>query len=128
MACEERGRRLESNSGHPPCEALVCHTCRGGFVGRCFFRSTETCSDSQDSCFWGKLKFNNTRLPSWETRGCMNSTVCNQTEVGTLLSVGYTVTKSCCMTDCCNGATSAQLPLTAALGAALLAMWGTHSF
>nr|XP_020515792.1 sperm acrosome membrane-associated protein 4-like [Labrus bergylta] len=108
-------------------ESLICNTCRMNIVGRCLFPSTKTCSESQTSCYSGRLAFNISSLLSWETQGCLNSTLCNQTETGTLLTAGYTVTRTCCMTDCCNGATSVQLPVTAAVGAALVAIWGAQS-
>lgn len=54
--------------------------------------------------------------------------LCNNTETGTLLTAGYTVTRDCCSTDNCNGATSVQLTLTAALGAAITAVWSQLSF
>lgn len=55
-------------------------------------------------------------------RGCISNNGCvNQT--GSVLNVNYTITRYCCDTDLCNGATSTQLPLTAALSAALVAVW-----
>ncbi|XP_053302085.1 neurotoxin 3FTx-LK [Pleuronectes platessa] len=104
-------------------ETLTCQTCRVGFVGKCMFGSTETCSDSEPNCFRGNLAFNVSSLVMLQTQGCLNSTLCNRTEVGTLLTVGYTVTKTCCSTDLCNGASSIQLPLSAALVAALMVVW-----
>lgn len=69
--------------------------------------------------------FNVSRLIRLESRGCLASSRCNQTETGTILSTGYTVTKTCCDTDRCNGATSLQLSLTAAFSTALMAFWST---
>uniref|UniRef100_A0A3Q0RBF4 Uncharacterized protein n=1 Tax=Amphilophus citrinellus TaxID=61819 RepID=A0A3Q0RBF4_AMPCI len=54
-------------------------------------------------------------------RGCLSSSLCNQTVSGSLLGANYTITRDCCYTDLCNGASSVQLPLTAALGTALAA-------
>uniref|UniRef100_A0A3B4YTA7 UPAR/Ly6 domain-containing protein n=1 Tax=Seriola lalandi dorsalis TaxID=1841481 RepID=A0A3B4YTA7_SERLL len=62
-----------------------------------------------------------------QTQGCLASSLCNQTETGSLLTAGYTVNRTCCSTDCCNGAASIQFSLTAALGAALLAVWSNLS-
>ncbi|XP_035537812.1 sperm acrosome membrane-associated protein 4-like [Morone saxatilis] len=107
-------------------ESLTCNTCRVGLAGKCLFGSSMTCSDSQPNCYWGKLAFNISRLMSLETQGCLASSLCNQTESGALLTAGYTVTRTCCSIDRCNGATSIQLPLTAALGAAILAIWSTR--
>ncbi|XP_039977778.1 sperm acrosome membrane-associated protein 4-like [Xiphias gladius] len=108
-------------------ESLTCNTCRVGIAGKCLFSSTETCSDSQPNCYWGNLAFNISSLISRQTRGCLASFLCNQTETGALLTAGYTVTRTCCGTDLCNGATSIQLPLTVALGAALMAVWSNWS-
>ncbi|KAF7664083.1 hypothetical protein LDENG_00190670 [Lucifuga dentata] len=55
-----------------------------------------------------------------ETRGCQATNLCNKTETGSLLTAGYTITMTCCSTDRCNAASSIHLPLTAALGAALV--------
>uniref|UniRef100_A0A667X9X4 UPAR/Ly6 domain-containing protein n=1 Tax=Myripristis murdjan TaxID=586833 RepID=A0A667X9X4_9TELE len=80
-------------------------------------------------CHFNKVtSFNVSGLLSLQTRGCLDTTSCNKTQTGTLLTAGYTVTKTCCSTDRCNGATSIQLPLTAAVGAALLAMWSTWAY
>ncbi|XP_022602628.1 lymphocyte antigen 6 complex locus protein G6d-like [Seriola dumerili] len=108
-------------------ESLTCNTCRVGIAGKCLFSSTETCSDSQSSCYWGNLAFNVSSLISLQTRGCLASSLCNQTEMGSLLTAGYTVNRTCCSTDCCNGAASIQFSLTAAVGAALLAVWSNLS-
>ncbi|KAM9340242.1 uncharacterized protein ABDE67_015977 [Symphorus nematophorus] len=107
-------------------ESLICDTCRVGFAGKCLFSSTETCSASQPNCYWGKLAFNISSRMNMEIRGCLASSLCNKTESGNLLTVGYTVTKTCCSTDRCNGATSIQLPLTAALSTALMAIWSSR--
>ncbi|XP_029919899.1 sperm acrosome membrane-associated protein 4-like [Myripristis murdjan] len=109
-------------------ESLVCNTCKVGIAGTCLFSSTVTCTDSEPNCYRGNLAFNVSGLLSLQTRGCLDTTSCNKTQTGTLLTAGYTVTKTCCSTDRCNGATSIQLPLTAAVGAALLAMWSTWAY
>ncbi|XP_038581381.1 lymphocyte antigen-6, epidermis, partial [Micropterus salmoides] len=103
-------------------ESLTCNTCRVAIAGKCLFSSTETCNASQPNCYWGKLAFNISSLMSLETRGCLVSSLCNKTETGALLTAGYTITKTCCSTHRCNGATSIQHPLVAALGTALMAM------
>ncbi|GAA6235551.1 sperm acrosome membrane-associated protein 4-like [Lates japonicus] len=109
-------------------ESLTCYTCKMGFKGKCLFTSTETCSNSKPNCYWGSLAFNVSRLMSLQTRGCLASSLCNRTETGALLTAGYSVTRTCCSTDLCNGATHPQLPLTAALGATLMAAWSNWSF
>uniref|UniRef100_H2L9T1 UPAR/Ly6 domain-containing protein n=1 Tax=Oryzias latipes TaxID=8090 RepID=H2L9T1_ORYLA len=59
------------------------------------------------------------------TRGCVGSSLCNISLPGTLLGAGYTGVYSCCTADLCNGATSVQLPLMAALLSGLLSsLWG----
>lgn len=92
-------------------------------------------SESGQCCYWvtndplwsPPLAFNISRFMTLQTEGCMNSSLCNKTKTGSLLTAGYTVTRTCCSTDRCNGATSIQLPLTAAVSAALLAVWSTWS-
>ncbi|XP_076610088.1 uncharacterized protein LOC143334936 [Chaetodon auriga] len=106
-------------------ESLTCDTCRVGIAGKCLFGSTKTCSGAQPNCYWGKLTFNISRLMSLETRGCLASSLCNQTSSGALLTAGYTINRTCCSTDLCNGATSIHLPLSAAMGFALMAIWST---
>lgn len=64
---------------------------------------------------------------SMEARGCLATDLCNKTQTGSLLTAGYTSVTICCDTDRCNGATSIQLPLTAALGAALMVIWSTRA-
>ncbi|XP_054462544.1 sperm acrosome membrane-associated protein 4-like [Anoplopoma fimbria] len=108
-------------------ESLTCNTCKVGFRGKCLYSSTETCSDSKPNCYRGELAFNVSRFMNMQTQGCIASSLCNQTESGALLTAEYTVTRTCCSTDLCNGATSIQLPLTAALSTALMAVWSTWS-
>ncbi|KAL7381663.1 hypothetical protein ABVT39_009058 [Epinephelus coioides] len=108
-------------------ESLRCHTCKVGLGDKCLYSSMMTCSEAQPSCYWGKLAFNISYLMTLSTRGCIASSLCNQTETGALLNAAYTVTRTCCSTDCCNGATSIQIPLTAALGTTLMAVWSTWS-
>ncbi|KAF0024354.1 hypothetical protein F2P81_023156 [Scophthalmus maximus] len=108
-------------------ESLICNTCRVGIAGECLFGSTETCSDTQPNCYWGNLAFNVSGLMSLQTRGCLASRLCNQTESSVLLTAGCTVTRTCCSTDRCNGASSIRLPPSAALAAALVAVWSNWS-
>ncbi|KAK5911108.1 hypothetical protein CgunFtcFv8_005314 [Champsocephalus gunnari] len=108
-------------------ESLICHTCRMGFKGRCMYSSTENCTDSQPSCFSADIAFNISQFMSLHHQGCMPLSLCNKTESGTLLTAGYTITRACCSKDRCNGATSIHIPLTAALGTALMAIWSTWS-
>lgn len=43
-----------------------------------------------------------------ESRGCLASHLCNQTESGSVLTLSYTMTKTCCNTDFCNWASSVR--------------------
>uniref|UniRef100_A0AAQ6AHE8 UPAR/Ly6 domain-containing protein n=1 Tax=Amphiprion ocellaris TaxID=80972 RepID=A0AAQ6AHE8_AMPOC len=61
-------------------------------------------------------------------RGCLPLSLCNSTEAGSFLLASYTITRTCCSTVSCNGATSVQLPLTAASIAALTAVWSLQAF
>uniref|UniRef100_A0A671WYM5 UPAR/Ly6 domain-containing protein n=1 Tax=Sparus aurata TaxID=8175 RepID=A0A671WYM5_SPAAU len=102
--------------------SLTCNTCQVWLAGKCRYKSTETCSDSETN------SFNNTRLRilNMESGGCLNSTnLCGRTLSGSLLGAGYTSSFRCCTTNLCNGATSVQLPLTVAICAAILSsLWG----
>ncbi|XP_042361971.1 sperm acrosome membrane-associated protein 4-like [Plectropomus leopardus] len=104
-------------------ESLTCRTCKLSIADKCLYSGVVTCSDTQPNCFWGKLALNISHIMTLQTRGCMASSLCNKTEMGALLTAGYTFTTTCCSTDCCNGATSIQLPVTAALGVTLMAVW-----
>ncbi|XP_017278194.1 lymphocyte antigen 6 complex locus protein G6d [Kryptolebias marmoratus] len=109
-------------------ESLTCQTCRSVFKDRCFYSSSVSCSHPQSSCYNGKLAFNISSLITLYSRSCLPSSLCNQTETGTLLTVGYTVTRTCCGTDDCNGATSVRLSTAAALAAAVTAAWSLVAF
>ena len=65
---------------------------------------------------------------SFETSGCLASSSCvNST--GTILGVGFTITRTCCSTDLCNAASTTHLPITTALSAALLvSVWASGMF
>lgn len=105
-------------------EALKCNQCKVGILGKCLFNSEVTCAASDISCFTAKAEFNVTGFLSLSTSGCTAN--CNNTE-GSILGAGYTVTKTCCTVDLCNGASSTQISMTAALSAALLAaVWGNY--
>uniref|UniRef100_W5LL23 UPAR/Ly6 domain-containing protein n=1 Tax=Astyanax mexicanus TaxID=7994 RepID=W5LL23_ASTMX len=101
-------------------DGLNCYTCSVGILGRCFFSSSQTCTGNNTSCFTATAAFNLSGAMNFYTSGCTLPTSCNSSS-GSVLGVGYTVTQSCCTTNLCNGASSIQLPITAAIGAALLA-------
>lgn len=89
-------------------------------------RSVSPSLNSQTLCPLSTA-LNHTRVMAIESRGCIASHLCNHTESGNVLTLGYTMTKTCCNKDLCNGAASVQLPLAAALGGALVAIWTTWS-
>ncbi|XP_004073821.1 sperm acrosome membrane-associated protein 4-like [Oryzias latipes] len=105
--------------------SLTCRQCSIDIFGSCFSQKNVNCSDTTDQCYFGKTKFDSTDKVALYTRGCVNSFLCNATLAGTLLGAGYTAVYSCCTADLCNGATSVQLPLMAALLSGLLSsLWG----
>ncbi|AWP21377.1 Hypothetical protein SMAX5B_015576 [Scophthalmus maximus] len=103
-------------------ESLNCNKCKFGLVGVCLNSDSETCTSNTSVCFTGRATFNVSGLMSLQTRGCLASRLCNQTESSVLLTAGCTVTRTCCSTDRCNGASSIRLPPSAALAAALVAV------
>ncbi|XP_059206679.1 prostate stem cell antigen-like isoform X2 [Centropristis striata] len=103
-------------------ESLQCYTCEAGILGTCLIREPVNCSSSQDRCFSGVANFKDGLLADIHERGCTVNTNCKNS-TGTILNINYTVTKTCCSTNLCNGASSVQLPLAAALCAALVAVW-----
>ncbi|XP_029591604.1 protein Bouncer isoform X2 [Salmo trutta] len=108
-------------------ESLKCNTCTVGMASLCFIGSTAECSTSEPNCFTAVAEFNATKLLNLKRKGCMATALCNTTSTGSILTADYTVTQTCCSTDQCNGAVAIQLPLTVALGAALVAIWSTFS-
>ncbi|KAI7799109.1 lymphocyte antigen-6, epidermis [Triplophysa rosa] len=105
-------------------EALKCNTCQVGILGKCFLKSEATCAAPDTSCFTAKAEFNVTGFLSLSTSGCTSN--CNNT-AGTVLGAGYTITKTCCTVDLCNGASAAHMSVAGAVSAALLAtFWSTY--
>ncbi|XP_051762448.1 toxin 3FTx-Psa1-like [Ctenopharyngodon idella] len=105
-------------------EALTCNSCKVGVLGKCLLSSKVDCTTSMNNCFSAKAEFNVTGFLSLSTSGCTSD--CNNT-VGSILGAGYTVTKSCCTTDLCNGASAVQLSMAGALSTALLAsIWSSY--
>ncbi|XP_029298690.1 sperm acrosome membrane-associated protein 4-like [Cottoperca gobio] len=106
-------------------QCLTCRRCPVGIFGTCLFGSDIQCNNSTESCFRGEAQFNATGSLTLHIRGCLDSDLCEKTLTGNILSAGYTSSFQCCTTSLCNGATSVQLSLTAALSAAILAsLWG----
>ncbi|KAM9415067.1 uncharacterized protein ACWYII_024130 isoform 1-T1 [Salvelinus alpinus] len=109
-------------------ESLKCNTCTVGLSSLCFIGSTAVCSTSEPNCFTEQAEFNVTKFLNLKRKGCMATSLCNTTSIGTILTADYTISRTCCnTTDQCNGAVAIQLPLTVALGAALVAIWSTFS-
>ncbi|XP_029977036.1 protein Bouncer-like [Salarias fasciatus] len=109
--------------------SLTCRSCFIGTFSTCFFPTEVNCDNATSSCFRGEAQFNATGSLSLHTRGCIDSDVCNVTITGSILGAGYTSSFTCCGTDLCNGATSVQVSLTAALCAAILSsLWGFGEF
>ncbi|XP_027892208.1 uncharacterized protein LOC114156147 isoform X2 [Xiphophorus couchianus] len=104
-------------------DSLSCNSCKVGFRGKCLLYSKETCVSDKAKCYTGDVVFNITDTVSFHSRGCFYTNPCNVSETGSLLTAGYTLTRVCCDGDNCNGATSVQLTVTAALGAAATTVW-----
>ncbi|XP_040909290.1 prostate stem cell antigen-like isoform X2 [Toxotes jaculatrix] len=102
-------------------ESLSCYTCSLGILGSCLREAPVNCTTSQNRCFAAVAKFSADLLDIHE-RGCIEDTACKN-DTGLILNVRYNITRTCCSTNLCNGAASTQLPLTAALFAALVAVW-----
>eukprot|EP00064_Thunnus_orientalis_P020581 superscaffoldBa00005732_g20720 len=101
-------------------ESLTCNTCSLGILGTCLREVPVNCTETEDRCYTAVAKFSADLLDIHE-RGCTNSTNCKN-ETGSILNVNYTITKTCCSTSLCNRVASIQMPLTAALAAALVAV------
>ncbi|XP_030596178.1 sperm acrosome membrane-associated protein 4-like [Archocentrus centrarchus] len=102
-------------------ESLTCETCDIEVVGYCLRTVPVNCTESQTDCYTAVAKFSGDLLRIHE-RGCIEQEACKN-ETGSILSLNYTITRTCCSTNLCNGAASIQAGLTAALCAALVAVW-----
>ncbi|XP_047461391.1 sperm acrosome membrane-associated protein 4-like [Mugil cephalus] len=106
-------------------QCLQCNTCDFKIFGQCVGRSPVNCTGDENRCYTGVAKFTGA-LMDIHARGCIEAFNCtNQT--GQILTVNYTITRTCCSGDLCNGAAPVQMPLTAALCAALVAVWSQWS-
>ncbi|XP_008289767.1 sperm acrosome membrane-associated protein 4-like [Stegastes partitus] len=101
--------------------SLMCNTCDVSILGYCVATKPVNCSAEQNECYSGVAKFS-ADLLDIHARGCIAPSACKN-ETASILSVTYTITRTCCSTNLCNGAASSQLPLPAALCAALVAVW-----
>nr|XP_046272876.1 lymphocyte antigen-6, epidermis isoform X2 [Scatophagus argus] len=102
-------------------ESLSCYTCDVSILGYCFRSASVNCTAPQNSCFTSVADFSADLLPI-HAKGCIEESACKNETNMSILTVKYNITTHCCSTNLCNGATSVQLPLTAAVGAALLAL------
>ncbi|XP_022603372.1 prostate stem cell antigen-like [Seriola dumerili] len=101
-------------------ESLSCYTCDVAILGSCLRAAPINCTNDQTRCFTAVAKFSADLLDIHQ-RGCTKEAACRN-ETGAILNVNYTITRTCCSTNLCNGAASVQLPMTAALCAALVAV------
>ncbi|TKS88386.1 hypothetical protein D9C73_023184 [Collichthys lucidus] len=101
-------------------KSLTCNTCDVAVLGLCISDTPVKCTAKQKTCYSAVATFTSGLMPI-HARGCMEDTCKNTT--GSILTVNYTLTMHCCNSDLCNGAAAVQLPLTAALCAALVAVW-----
>ncbi|XP_072562001.1 lymphocyte antigen-6, epidermis [Paramormyrops kingsleyae] len=111
-------------------ESLTCNTCSLGLFGKCLFSSTTSCQAGQPTCYSGVATFSGiSGFSGFSSLGCSDTTNCNSTTNSTVFFATINVVKTCCSTDSCNqlsGAPSAELSLTAAVGAALVAsVWNS---
>ncbi|XP_069032489.1 protein Bouncer-like [Embiotoca jacksoni] len=105
-------------------QCLTCRQCPIGIFETCLFGNDVSCDNVTERCFTGEAKFNATGSFTLHSRGCLDLDLCERTLTGNLAGAGYTASFTCCNTTLCNGATSAQLPLTVALCAAILSsLW-----
>lgn len=99
-------------------QALQCYKCKIGFFNLCF--TTKTTCESGQHCFNGEGKA--VGFVDVTTKGCLNVADCNKTnevnfpESSSNTTV-YTLTKTCCDTDLCNGGPG--LPAASGLSLAL---------
>ncbi|XP_056153995.1 lymphocyte antigen 6 complex locus protein G6d-like [Lampris incognitus] len=96
-------------------ESLTCKSYKLGIAGTCLFSSTQTCSDSEPNCYCVNLAFSVNRDLNFPVKSCLATKLCNQTDIGTILITGYTISRTCCSTDLCNAASPLCLALTAVL-------------
>ncbi|RVE67101.1 hypothetical protein OJAV_G00114700 [Oryzias javanicus] len=113
-------------------ESLVCNKCTFGLLGFCMNAANETCKDDVNSvCFTSRTNFS--VLPDFvgfSFQGCAdNNTGCGDNNSTMFLGVttSNTVYTCCNSTDRCNtvflnSAPSSRMALSAAVGAAVLAV------
>ncbi|KAG7225453.1 hypothetical protein INR49_027447 [Caranx melampygus] len=101
-------------------QSLSCYKCDVSILGSCLRTAPVNCTNTQNRCFSAVAKFSADLLDIHQ-RGCTEETQCKN-ETGSILTVNYTITRTCCSNNLCNGASSARLPVTVALSAALVAV------
>ncbi|XP_059898941.1 sperm acrosome membrane-associated protein 4-like isoform X3 [Gadus macrocephalus] len=103
---------------------LTCRRCPIAILGRCLVASDDVeCDNSTRSCFTRTASFDGIGFFRPQSQGCVLTTSCGRTEAGTFLGFGFTGSSACCRTDLCNGGTSVQLSLAAAVVAVLASLW-----
>ncbi|CAL8299247.1 unnamed protein product [Lota lota] len=116
---------LISSALHSAAHGLTCRRCPIGILGTCLFSSDVDCDNSTRSCFFGDAGFNATGLFRLHNRGCVDSSLCDKTQLGSILGADYTSGFSCCKENLCNGVTSVQLSLAAVCAATLVSLWAS---
>ncbi|TRY65749.1 hypothetical protein DNTS_005586, partial [Danionella cerebrum] len=105
-------------------ETLTCNSCKVSFLGKCLYSTQVTCAASEPNCYSAKAVVDLSGFPSLSSRGCTSD--CNST-AGSILGTGYSITKTCCTTNLCNGASALHLSMTAALSVALLTSFWSNA-
>ncbi|XP_068603754.1 prostate stem cell antigen-like [Brachionichthys hirsutus] len=103
-------------------ESLICRSCDVSVLGFCLASDHVNCAKNQTNCFDAIVEFSSNLLPIY-ARGCIEESMCENQTNQPILTFTYNITMTCCSTDLCNSAAPSQLPLAAALTAALVALW-----
>lgn len=106
-------------------QCLTCQQCPVAIVDACFLGKEVTCNNRTDRCFRGQAEFSATEGVVLYIRGCLDSDFCDKTITGQILGSGYSTSFKCCNTTLCNGATSVQISVMAAICTAVLSSVGT---
>ncbi|XP_030002865.1 sperm acrosome membrane-associated protein 4-like [Sphaeramia orbicularis] len=104
-------------------ESLTCNTCDTSVFGYCLSTKAINCTGTQDQCYSGVATFSSDEILDIHSRGCITKTSCKNSTNLAIFTVKYNIIMHCCTTNYCNGATSIRMPLTTAVGAALVAIW-----
>lgn len=109
-------------------QCLTCQQCPIAIVDACLFGKEVTCANVTERCFRGQAQFSAAEGVVLYIRGCLDSDLCEKTITGEVLGSGYSTSFTCCNTTLCNGATSVQISVMAAVCTAVLSSvwtsWG----